>query len=184
MKILLASKSPRRRSLIDGLGMDCRIVEIECEENFDGVENHEVAEYLAKLKSKAYQSILNEDEVLVTADTVVIKDDTILNKPKDEQEVRAMLNQLSNTKHFVHTGVCLRSSRKTISFKEETVVWFKQVTTAEIDYYLEHGNPMDKAGSYGIQDWMGLTSVSRIEGCYYNVMGLPMSRLYEALQEF
>ena len=140
--------------------------------------------YLSRLKSDGYPKPLAENEILLTADTVVIIDNEILGKPTDEADARAMLSRLSGRAHRVTTGVTLRSSSRTESFAVQSDVYFRALTEEEISYYVERFRPMDKAGSYGIQEWIGYVGIERIDGSFYNVMGLPVQRVYAALAAF
>ncbi len=183
MRLLLASKSPRRRQLLSQLGYPVDYITLDTDEHLSSpLPAGEVAEYLARRKAAAYPAEnLKDDEVLVTADTVVVHNGQVLGKPADRNEAVAMLHKLSGDKHTVYTGVCLRSKNKETSFTESTDVFFRTLSDADIDYYVDTYRPYDKAGSYGIQEWIGMIGISRIEGCYYNVMGLPVARLYERL---
>lgn len=182
--LLLGSKSPRRRDLLSMLDVDFETVGIDSDETFDDDKPiHEVAQFLAEKKSKAYVENLNK-AILITSDTTVLAGGDILNKPVDHADAVRMLKLLSNTKHIVNTGVCLRSSTKTVGFYEETTVEFKSLSEEEIVYYVETYKPFDKAGAYGIQEWIGMIGIEKIEGCYYNVMGLPTSKLYTELCRF
>ena len=182
-KLLLGSKSPRRRELIERLGLPCCIVDIFVDESLsEVVAPARVAETLAHKKSLAYEGILADDEVLVTADTVVVHEQTVLGKPGSREEAIAMLQMLSDCTHQVYTGVCLRGSKSLVVFTECTNVSFHHLTQREITYYVDTYRPYDKAGSYGIQEWIGMVGIDRIEGCYYNVMGLPVARLYKELK--
>lgn len=185
MKLLLASKSPRRRQLLAELGYPVEIVNVEVDEHADLPANaDEVAEVLARRKMQAYPvAQLAEDEILVTADTVVVLDGQVLGKPASHEEACSMLRRLSGRDHKVYTGVCLRTRQRTLSFTEETTVHFKTLDDNEINHYIDHYKPYDKAGAYGIQEWIGMVGISGIDGCFYNVMGLPLSRLYTALKE-
>lgn len=185
MKLLLASKSPRRRQLLAELGYPVEIVNVEVDEHADLPANaDEVAEVLARRKMQAYPvAQLAEDEILVTADTVVVLDGQVLGKPASHEEAHSMLCRLSGRDHKVYTGVCLRTRQRTLSFTEETTVHFKALDDNEINHYIDHYKPYDKAGAYGIQEWIGMVGISGIDGCFYNVMGLPLSRLYTALKE-
>lgn len=165
------------------LDIPFRIVAINAEERVEGsLPAHRVAEQLARNKSAAYTLPLAEGEVLLTADTVVVLDDTVLGKPRGHEEAKAMLQALSGRVHQVYSGVMLRTNCREVSFTERTDVHFRPLTQREIDYYVNTYRPYDKAGSYGIQEWIGMVGVERIEGCYYNVMGLPLARLYKELQ--
>ncbi|MBO4599279.1 MAG: septum formation protein Maf [Bacteroidales bacterium] len=182
MQLLLASKSPRRRELLGQLGIPLAIVDVEVEERVsDPLPASQVAESLARLKAEAYKDDLVEGQVLVTADTVVVLGNSVLGKPHDHEEAAEMLRRLSGKAHQVYTGVCLRTARKIVCFTECTDVHFRPLSSAEIDYYIDTYKPYDKAGAYGIQEWIGMVGIERIEGCYYNVMGLPLARLYREL---
>lgn len=182
-KLLLGSKSPRRRELLERLGLPCRIVDIDTDESLsESVAPAKVAETLARKKSSAYKGLLSPDEVLVTADTVVVHCDCVLGKPHSRDEAVAMLQMLSGCTHQVYTGVCLRGTESLIGFTECTDVSFHHLSEQEIAYYVDTYRPYDKAGSYGIQEWIGMVGIDRIEGCYYNVMGLPVARLYKELK--
>ena len=182
-KLLLGSKSPRRRELIECLGLPCRIVDIDVDESLpETVAPYQVAETLARKKSLAYRATLAHDEVLVTADTVVVHEETVLGKPRSREEAITMLRILSDCTHQVYTGVCLRGSKSLLGFTECTNVSFHHLTLQEMSYYIDNYRPYDKAGSYGIQEWIGMVGIDRIEGCYYNVMGLPVARLYKELK--
>jgi len=183
MHLLLASKSPRRRELLAQMGLPFSIVDIDVDEHLlTPLPASQVAESLALRKAGGYRPALDEDQVLVTADTVVVHQEQVLGKPHSRQEAADMLQSLSGCAHQVYTGVCLRSSSRTVSFTECTQVHFRHLSMQEIDYYITHYRPFDKAGSYGIQEWIGMVGIERIEGCFYNVMGLPVSRLYRELQ--
>lgn len=181
--LLLGSKSPRRRELLERLGIPCRMVDIDVDETLsEAVAPARVAETLARRKSLAYTTAIADNEVLVTADTVVVHEDTVLGKPRSSEEAVAMLQMLSDCTHQVYTGVCLRGSESMVSFTECTDVSFHHLTLQEITYYVNTYRPYDKAGSYGIQEWIGMVGIDRIEGCFYNVMGLPVARLYKELK--
>lgn len=181
-KLLLASKSPRRKQLISMLGFDVDVVEVDADEVVDGaVAAAEIPALLAKRKSLAYNKQISDHEILVTADTLVVLDGDVLGKPQSRQEAFDMLSLLSGCRHQVYTGVCLRNSTAMKLFTEETDVCFKHLSADEINYYLDNYNYLDKAGSYGIQEWIGMIGVSRIEGDFYNVMGLPVARLYKEI---
>lgn len=184
-KILLASASPRRRELIAELGFDFSIVNAPASEELipENVKREQIAIHLAKEKSELYGD-LNENEILVTADTIVWIDDVVLGKPIDADDAIQMLKLLSGKEHFVFTGVCLRSISKTVSFHAETMVRFANLSDDEILYYVKNFKPFDKAGAYGIQEWTGMIAVERIEGSYYNVVGLPVQMLYRELLKF
>ncbi|MCF0207721.1 MAG: septum formation protein Maf [Bacteroidales bacterium] len=183
--ILLASASFRRRELLAQLGIRYTLVKSPLEEEIIPkdlpVEN--ASEYLARCKSLAYNDLKNRD-LLITADTTVIIDDKILGKPKDYSEACQMLKLLSNKTHLVVTGVCLRSADKEKCFSVVTEVTFSELHDEEIRYYVENFKPYDKAGAYGIQEWIGKVAVEKINGSFYNVMGLPVQRLYNELKKF
>lgn len=182
-KIILASKSPRRQELLKGLGITFEVKTQEVDESYpDSLENKKVAEYLAQKKANVFQ--LKSSEILITSDTTVLLENQILNKPKNAAEAEKMLNLLSDKSHHVITGVCLKSLDKEMVFSETTKVSFKKLTKEEVQHYVQHYKPFDKAGAYGIQEWMGYIGIKQLEGCYYNVMGLPLSRLYQELLDF
>ncbi len=183
-QLILASKSPRRQELLKLLDLNFEVRVKSIEESFpEAMPAIEVAEYLANQKSDAFEH-LGDKELLITSDTVVIHKDHILGKAKDRAEAFEMLNLLSGNTHKVATGVCLRTKNKRHSFTEVTSVTFDQLKEVEIDYYLDTYKPFDKAGAYGIQEWIGMIGISKIEGDYYNVMGLPLNRLYKSLKDF
>lgn len=184
MRLLLASKSPRRRQLLSELGYPIEFITIDVDERLDEpVATDRVAETLARRKAAACpEMMLGEGDVLVTADTVVVHRNQVLGKPKDRDEAVAMLRSLSGDRHTVYTGVCLRSKEKEVAFTEATDVVFRQLDDDDISYYVDKYRPYDKAGAYGVQEWIGMVGVSRLEGCYYNVMGLPVARLYKILK--
>lgn len=184
MKVLLASKSPRRQELLQNLGYRFDTVSIDCEEIYpENLEAEKIAEYLSELKSEAYQN-LSENEVLITADTVVALNGEILGKPSDKIEAKLMLQKLSGKTHWVYTGITLRSTDKKISATDAASVTLSELTEEEIDYYIENFRPFDKAGSYGVQEWLGMAKISEIKGSFYTIMGLPTHLLYRLLQDF
>ncbi|MGZ3863046.1 MAG: Maf family nucleotide pyrophosphatase [Bacteroidia bacterium] len=181
-KIILGSSSPRRQQLLKDAGFDISIRPINADESFPGnLKAEQIALYLCEKKASAFPDKLNNGEVLITADTIVWIDDIVLNKPGSEFEAKQMLQLLSGKMHRVYTGVCLTTNNNKISFTDETKVFFRNLTEAEILFYIENYKPFDKAGSYGAQDWLGLVGVDKIEGSYFNVMGLPVHKVYEAL---
>jgi len=185
MRIILGSKSPRRRELIQSIGLEAEIVlkSIEIDEIFpQEINPREVASYLAELKSNPLITNLNSDELLITSDTVVLKDKEILGKPMNREEAISMIQSLSNSRHQVITGVHLRTSSKSLTISNSTDVIFDELTNQEVVYYVDKYKPFDKAGSYGIQEWIGYIGVSKIHGCYYNVMGLPLNALYQTMK--
>ena len=183
-KLLLASGSPRRRELLDSLGIKVEHAQLhDVDESYPADMSHmKVPEYLSRLKSQAYRSELADDEVLVTADTVVVLDGKVLGKPVDEAEAKAMLRSLSGRVHQVVTGVTLATSSSSVTFSEVTDVEFDTLSDSEIDYYVANFKPFDKAGAYGIQEWIGYVGVKGIRGDYYNVMGLPVNSLCRHLK--
>jgi len=183
--ITLGSQSPRRKELFAGLNLPFLVEVREIDESFSSeLAALEVPEYLAVLKSIPFKSDFQDNGLLITADTIVLIDGNILGKPLDYEHAFAMLKQLSGKKHVVITGVCLTSKTKQITFADHTDVYFKDLSDEEIDYYLTHYQPYDKAGSYGVQEWIGYVAIEKIEGSYFNVMGLPIQRLYEELLKF
>lgn len=184
--LLLASQSPRRRELLAGCGLSFTLApKFEVEELFPkDMPAEEVAEYLSQLKSEGYPYELAEEDILLTADTVVIAQGEILGKPHSFDEAARMLKLLSGGAHKVVTGVTLRSNRKLKKFSVATEVYFRELSHDEILYYIERYKPYDKAGSYGIQEWIGYIGIERIEGSFYNVMGLPVQRLYREIEQF
>lgn len=182
--LILASNSPRRRELLTGLGINYEIRIISnIEENYpNNLSPQEIPLYLAAQKAKPY--ILSDNELLITADTIVILNGEVLGKPKDENEARIMLKKLSGRTHSVITGVALTSLTKQNTFKVTTEVTFKQLSNEEINYYISNYQPLDKAGAYGIQEWIGFIGVTSIKGSFYNVMGLPVQRIYEEIVNF
>ena len=184
IKIILASKSPRRQALIGELGIPFEVRLKEVDEIYpDDLNIYEVPEFLANLKSAPLKDELNSGEVLLTSDTVVLFENSIIGKPKNENESFEMISALAGNMHEVVTGVSLTSTEKHISFSSLTKVYFSPLTDDEIWHYIKTFNPMDKAGSYGIQEWIGYIGVRKIEGCYYNVMGLPLHDVYAMLKK-
>ena len=181
-KLILGSASPRRRELIEGLGLDCEVRIESVEENYPADLNiYKVPEYLAQIKAQPLLEGIKEDEVLLTSDTVVIMNNDILHKPKDEQNAYEMLKALSGQMNEVVTGVSLISNETKVVFSSITKVFFSTLRDEDINYYIERYKPFDKAGGYGIQEWIGQIGVERIEGCFYNVMGLPIHQVWEHL---
>ncbi len=181
--LLLASNSPRRKELLASLGLPFTVKVKEVHEVFPpSLKREQVAEYLASHKAAAYKTDLG-DEALITADTIVCLNELILNKPKDYEEAVQMLQALSGKVHDVITGVCIMTSAVKIVFHDVTSVYFKALTDAEIAYYVSNFKPYDKAGAYGIQEWIGMVGIEKIEGSYFNVVGLPVQKLYAQLVE-
>ena len=185
-KIILASNSPRRKELLAGLDVqfEVRIIPGIDESYPETLPTMEIAEYIAQKKAKAYRETMADDELIITADTIVVLDDKVLGKPKDAEEARCMLHALSGKTHQVVTGVVLTTKEQQKHFSVVSNVTFKTLSDNEIDYYVDTYKPMDKAGAYGIQEWIGYVGVTRLEGSYFNVMGLPVQRIYEAMKEF
>jgi len=182
-KLILASNSPRRKELLAGLGVpfEVRVLQDIDEHYPESLPVNEVARYIAKEKADAYRRIVAADELIITADTVVIVGDEILGKPMDEADAVRMLRLLSGRTHQVTTGVCLLTAEKERCFDVTTDVTFKTLTDEEIHYYVNRYRPFDKAGAYGIQEWIGYIGVTGLNGSYYNVMGLPVQRIYQEL---
>lgn len=184
-EIILASASPRRRQLLAGLDIEFEVKTKEVSEDFSAeMPASQVPLYLAQKKAEAFGAELQKNQLIIAADTIVSIEGTILNKPNSPQEARAMLEMLSGKMHEVITGVCLLSKQKKELFADITQVYFRSLSQAEIDYYVEHYKPFDKAGSYGAQEWLGMIAIERLEGSYFNVMGLPVHLLYEKLKNF
>ncbi len=185
-RLILASHSPRRRQLLADCGLDFTLAcDYEAEERYPaGLAPESVAVFLSELKSEAYPQPLAAGEILITADTVVVAAGRILGKPSGRDEAVSMLRLLSGRTHSVVTGVTLRDASRRQSFDSRTAVTFRTLSEEEIDYYVDRYRPYDKAGSYGIQEWIGYVAIERIEGSFYNVMGLPVQKLYTALNDF
>jgi len=184
IKFKIASMSPRRHEIFKLAGFDFEIVQINVDESYPNkLKGAEVCRFLSEHKSAHYKEEIG-DYILVTADTIVCIDDMVLNKPKDATEAETMLNMLSNRTHVVHTGCTLRTDDKMHTFHESTEVTFKELSSTEIKEYIQNCQPFDKAGSYGIQDWMGVIGVKKINGCFYNVMGFPSATFYRELSLF
>lgn len=184
--LILASQSPRRRQLLADAGIEYSLApRFECEELYpESLPAVEVAEYLSRLKSEAYPAPLADGDIILTADTVVVAGGEVLGKPVDRADAIAIINKLSGREHEVITGVTLRSAVRTKSFSSRSVVRFRALSQEEIEYYVDTYSPMDKAGAYGIQEWIGYVGIEGIEGSFYNVMGLPIQRVYCELNEF
>lgn len=185
-RLILGSSSPRRKLLLEGIDLDF-VIETngDIAEDFDdSLDVLLVPEYLSKLKSKGFNRNLQDNEILITADTMVLCDNKILGKPKDRADAVKILRMLSGNMHQVLTGVCIRSNKGCRSFTATTNVWFRDLTLEAIDYYIDNYAPYDKAGAYGAQEWIGYVAIHRIEGSYFNVMGLPIQQLYMELDKF
>ena len=185
-RIILASNSPRRRELLSGLGIDYEVRTLQgIDENYPtDLPVEQIAGYIATEKAAAYQKQMAADELLITADTIVVVAGEVMGKPHDADDARRMLHKLSNRTHQVITGVCLTTVDRQRRFSVSTDVTFKALTDEEIDYYISHYRPFDKAGAYGIQEWIGYIGVTGLNGSYFNVMGFPVQRLYTELCNF
>ena len=184
-QLILASQSPRRHQMLKELGLDFKIQTKDVEEVYpDNLKGEEIPVYLSKLKAEAFVLDMNEKELVITADTIVCINDMVLGKPKDRDDAVNMLKTLSGRSHQVISGVCLKSKEKEVTFSTTTHVHFKELSLEEIDYYVDNYKPFDKAGAYGIQEWIGFVGINGIEGSYFNVVGLPIQRLYQELSKF
>ena len=185
-RLILASQSPRRRQLLSDAGLEFTLADrFECDETYpQDMPAEDVAEYLSRLKSEAYPEPLAEGDILLTADTVVIANNRVLGKPSDRAEAIEMISLLSGCDHEVITGCTLRTATRQRSFSVRSKVHFRALDREEIEYYVDCYRPFDKAGAYGIQEWIGYVGIEGIEGSFYNVMGLPVQRLYSILKEF
>jgi septum formation protein len=183
--LILGSKSPRRNELMKGLGLPFSVKTKEVDEDFPKeMDTLLVAQYLAQKKAQAFQQDLGERDLIITADTIVIINGEILNKPKNQEEALVMLQQLSGNIHQVITGVCLMDINKRVGFDDRTEVHFKNLEKEELVDYIEKFKPYDKAGAYGVQEWIGYVAVYKMVGSFYNVMGLPVHRIYEELKHW
>jgi septum formation protein len=183
-RIILASGSPRRQQFLKELDVDFEIQLKDIEEVYpEHLQAEEITNFLAKLKASAFVLNLDENDILITSDTIVWLNNKALGKPKDYDDAFEMLTEMSGTTHKVITSVCLKTTNKEIVFYEETLVTFTELSSEEIKYYLDNYKPFDKAGSYGIQEWIGLVAITKIEGSYANVVGLPTHRLYEEMMK-
>ncbi|MFD0762265.1 Maf-like protein [Lutibacter aestuarii] len=183
--IILASGSPRRQELFKELGLDYTIKVNTVEEKYPfDLKAEEITNFLALLKAKSFENELKNNELVITSDTIVWLKNKALEKPKNKQKAIEMLLKLSNKNHKVITSICLKTNHMEKVFHDETIVHFKELSLEEITYYVDNYHPFDKAGAYGIQEWIGFIGVTRIEGSYFNVMGLPVHKLYEELLNF
>lgn len=182
--VILASNSPRRKELLAGLGIDFEVKVIDgIDESYPhSLAAQQVAEYIAEKKAEAYRSVMDDNDLIITADTVVIVNNEILGKPTDAADAIRMLQSMASRSHHVVTGVCITSKHVHKSFSVTTEVEFAALSDDEIDYYVERYRPFDKAGAYGIQEWIGYIGVTSLSGSYYNVMGLPVQRIYTELK--
>ena len=185
-KIVLASNSPRRKELLAQLGLDFTVRTLsDVDESYpEGLTNEETASYIARKKAEAHAAQMAEDELIITADTIVCSEGKVLGKPVDADDAKLMLHQLAGRTHQVVTGVAIVTKAKQIDFAVTSDVTFAPLTDAEIDFYVSRYRPFDKAGAYGIQEWIGLVAVEELRGSFFNVMGLPVQRLYGVLKEF
>lgn len=183
MKILLASNSPRRKELLKELGFDFEVVSVDCDEVYPtGLSVEKIAGYLSELKSNAFRTLV-EDEILITADTIVALNKEILGKPKDEFHAKEMLQKLSGKTHQVYTGITLKTLTETITKTDVANVEFDHISNEELDFYIKEYRPFDKAGSYGVQEWLGMAKIKNIEGSFYTIMGLPTHLVYSLLKD-
>ncbi len=185
-RVVLASQSPRRRNLLKGLDIDFEVFPLDVNESYPvGMQGKDIAVYLSELKADAfYFNGKYEDALIIAADTIVWLSGEVLSKPEDYNDAFAILRKLSGNVHEVITGVTLRTKEKRHSFYSSTKVWFKELTDNEIAYYIENFKPYDKAGAYGIQEWIGYTGIEKIEGSYFNVVGLPVQKVYVEMLKF
>ncbi|MBN1596916.1 MAG: septum formation protein Maf [Bacteroidales bacterium] len=185
-RIILASQSPRRKMLMEGLDIQFEvIVRNNIDENYpDTLTMEEIPVFLADRKSEGYLDLLNSNTIIITADTIVWHNDKVVGKPENTEEAKKILMSLSGSSHIVITGVCIRSEKNKKVFSSISEVLFRKLTSEEISYYAETYKPLDKAGAYGIQEWIGYIGIESIKGSFYNVMGLPVQTLYTELQQF
>ena len=184
-KIILGSNSPRRKELLSKMGIDFKVITSDKEETYPKhLKGKEVSDFLSIQKSENLKETLNENELLITADTIVLLDNKILGKPNSKEESYKMIKSLSDKKHNVITSVTLTTTKKQKTFSVSTIVIFNNISDKEINFYIENYSPFDKAGSYGIQEWIGLISIHKIVGSYTNVVGLPTSELYNKIRDF
>lgn len=184
-KIILASNSPRRKELLEGLGLrfQVRVLQGIDESYPDNLSGEEIALFISRKKAEAYRRTMADDELIITADTIVHVDGEVLGKPRDKEDAARMFRLMSGRKHQVITGVCVLTKEKTVQFASTTDVTFAQLTEEEINHYIEYYHPFDKAGAYGIQEWIGYIGITGINGSYYNVVGLPVQKLYTVLKQ-
>ena len=183
--IILGSNSPRRKTMLENMGFKVRVITSNIDESYDkSLELKLVPIFLAEKKSKELKNKIQKNDILITADTVVLYNNTILSKPKNHEDAKKTLMRLSSNNHQVITGVCITTKSKSISFSSITEVTFNKIEEEEIEFYINTFNPHDKAGSYGIQEWIGLIGVKKINGSYSNVVGLPSAKLFKELEKF
>lgn len=184
-RIILGSNSPRRQELLKGIRVDFEVIPTDADEHLPAhIQGIEVAGYLAERKADSYKHIITEQDLLITADTIVLYENRILGKPHNKQEATEMLHFLSGKTHQVVTGVCISTINRRHIFHTVTEVKFSNLTEEEINYYIENYKPYDKAGAYGVQEWIGFIAVEHINGSYFNVMGLPIQKLYQELKKW
>ena len=185
-KVILASNSPRRKELLGGLGIDFEVRTLsDIDESYpDTLQGEDIPMFISAKKAEAYKQGMADDEMIITADTIVYDNGHVLGKPKNRGEAIQMLRELSGHAHEVITGVSIVTQEKAVQFASTSKVTFATLSNEEITYYVDHYKPFDKAGAYGIQEWIGYVAVTRIEGSYFNVMGLPIQRLYTELKQF
>ncbi|WP_334124114.1 Maf family nucleotide pyrophosphatase [Empedobacter brevis] len=183
--IILASQSPRRKELLAGLGLQFSTVSLDIDESFDRdqFKKEQITTYLSAKKAKAYSAIQSND-LIITSDTTVWLDDESLEKASNREEAYEMIKKLSGKTHSVYTSVTIRSTEKEVTFSDETQVTFAELSDEEIYFYIDHYKPFDKAGAYGVQEWIGYIGVDNMNGSYFNVMGLPTHKLYKELMKF
>ena len=181
-KIILGSKSPRRVDLLKLIGVKFKVEKLDISEDYpNSLSPIQTALFLSKKKATAFK--IKKDDILICADTIVYTNKLVLGKPHTKEDAINMLKEISNKRHFVVTGVTMKTIKKEISFYERTIVYFKKLSEKEIEFYVNNYSPLDKAGGYGIQDWIGLIGINKISGSFYNVMGLPTLKVYEKLTE-
>ena len=184
-RIILGSQSPRRYEQLKGLDVDFEVRSKAIDESYPvDMKAEDVPAYLAELKAAAYHDILDRETLLITSDTIVIQSGEILEKPLSVNDAKSMIAKLTGNSHKVVTGVCIQTRNKKVTFSDTTKVHFNTLSAAEIQYYVHRYQPFDKAGSYGVQEWIGYMGIKHLEGSYYNVMGLPVHKVYEVLKEF
>lgn len=185
-RLILASQSPRRKTLLEGLDLKFEIiVRNDINEIYpEGMDKLEIPEYLAQIKSNSYIDLIDDKTILITADTIVWLKNKVLGKPENIEDAISMVSALSGNMHEVITGVCIRSAEKIKVFHSLSKVWFSELSNEEINYYVSHYKPLDKAGAYGIQEWIGYVGIEKIDGSFYNVMGLPVQMVYHELFHF
>jgi len=184
-RIILASNSPRRKALLKAIGLNFSTITISCEENYpDNLPISKIATFLAEKKAEhADPQLIDQSTILITADTIVVAKGKVLGKPENRGEAMEMLQLLSGCAHQVFTGVCIVFKGEKILLSDVTTVYFRQLTSGEMTYYTDHYKPFDKAGAYGIQEWIGMIGIEKIEGTYFNVMGLPVNKVYDVLRK-